>query len=362
MNVFDRVDAAYHRAVLLARKRWAFADHAFAALDRFEEVLGARLAAAISYYAFFAAFSLAVVAYSILGRILNGSNSAIIGTVNNYLSTSLPWVRTTADQVGTTQVTAVGAVALVLTWVAWVDALRSSSRAIWRLDQHPGNWIVRRVVDLGMLFVLGVLLALSLATAQAINFVLDHVAQPATGAAGATVLRASGPLLEFLINLVLAGAVLVVVPRVRLSPRRLFPAAALVAIGIQLLNTIGGLWINRTESRPAYQLVAGAVGLLVYLYLLNQLILFGCAVAATSPKGTAADLADGRLQPVENDPEGAEPGPREPVRDQPEPTEPRRGSEAPTRSVTDGTDATRPASPQVKGVGEPRPRYGPDPR
>jgi membrane protein len=347
VNVFDRVDAAYHRTVLRARKRWAAADHGFAALDRFEEELGARLAAAISYYAFFAAFSLAVVAYSILGRILNGSNSAIIGTVNNYLSTSLPWVRTTANQVGTNQVTALGSIALVLTGLAWVDALRSSSRAIWRLDQHPGNWILRRVVDLGMLVVLGFLLALSLATAQAIGFVLDHVALPSTGVVGRTFLHATGPLLEFLINVVLAGAVLVVVPRVRLSPRRLFPAAAFVAIGIQLLNTVGGLFINRSESRPAYQLVAGAVGLLLYLYLLNQVILFGCAIAATSPKGTAADLAEGRLQPLENGSDGQEP---------------ERGPEPPARSVTDGTDETPPAPSQVNGPGEPRPRYGPDPR
>ena len=39
-------------------------------MERFDEVLGSRLAAAISYYGFFAAFALAVVVYSILGRAL----------------------------------------------------------------------------------------------------------------------------------------------------------------------------------------------------------------------------------------------------------------------------------------------------
>jgi membrane protein len=353
VNVFARAEAAYHQAVRRARKRWPIVDHTWAAADRFEEVLGARLAAAISYYAFFAAFSLAVVVYSILGRLLNGTNSAIIGTINNYLSTSLPWVRTTADQVGTTQVTTFGAIGLVLTGVAWVDALRSSTRAIWRLDQHPGNWILRRVIDLGMLVALGLLLALSLAAANAIDFVIDHVARPTTGAFAPVLLRATGPLLEFLINLVLAGAVLVVVPRLRLSPRRLFPAAALVAIGIQLLNTIGGLYINRTESRPAYQLVAGAVGLLIYLYLLNQLILYGCAVAATSPKGSAADLAEGRPQPLDGDsPASAQDGPA--AADA--------GPEAGGRCVTDGTEGARPGPSPVNDLGEPRPRQGVDPR
>ena len=35
------------------------------------------------------------------------------------------------------------------------------------------------------------------------------------------------------------------------------------------------------------------VGLLIYLYLLNQLILFGAALAATATKGTAIDLGAG---------------------------------------------------------------------
>jgi membrane protein len=306
VNLFDRVEAAYDRGVARARKRWAVADHGFAAWDRFEEVLGGRLAAAISYYGFFAAFALAVVAYSILGHILSGNKNAIIGTINTYLSTSLPWVRTTADQVGSTQVTVVSTIAAMVTGVAWVDSLRSSTRAVWRLDQHPGNWIIRRLVDLGMLLVLGVLLALSLATTGAINAILDHIAGPSTGAFGSVVLRASGPLLAYLVNLVLASAMLLLVPRLRLSPRRFVPAAVLISVGIQLLNTVGELYIGRTQSRPAYQLVAGAVGLLVYLYLLNQLILFGTAIAATSPKGTAADLAAGRVEPLDN---GSDPDP-----------------------------------------------------
>jgi membrane protein len=331
VNVFDRVEAAYDRGVARARKRWPVADHGFAAWDRFEEVLGGRLAAAISYYGFFAAFALAVVAYSILGHILSGHNTAIIGTINTYLSTSLPWVRTTADQVGTTQVTVVSTIAAMVTGVAWVDSLRSSTRAVWRLDQHPGNWIIRRLIDLGMLLVLGVLLGLSLATTGAINAILDHIAGPSTGAFGSVVLRASGPLLAYLVNLVLASAMLLLVPRLRLSPRRFVPAAVLISVGIQLLNTIGAIYINRTQSRPAYQLVAGAVGLLVYLYLLNQLILFGTAVAATSPKGSAADLAAGRVEPLDNG------------------TDPDTGEDESGSSPASGGSAAKP-------VGEPRPR------
>ena len=90
--------------------------------------------------------------------------------------------------------------------VGWVEALRSSQRAVWLLDQHPGNWLIRRLVDLGMLIGLGLLLGLSLALTAAIDKVLDWLAPDTTF--GNTLLRSSGPVLELAVNFVLAAAVL----------------------------------------------------------------------------------------------------------------------------------------------------------
>jgi membrane protein len=302
MNLAERVEASYDRTVASARKRFGWFDHGWLAKERFEEVFGGRLAAAISYYAFFAAFALAVVGYSILGRALGADNlsstaqTGLVGTINNYLSSTLPWVVQTAQQVGRGEVTVVGLVALLLSGVGWVEALRSAQRAVWRLDQDPGNWIIRRVVDLVMLIGLGVLLILSLAISLAFDTVLDLITPDTTF--GNLVNRGFGPVLEFVVNLVLAGAILVALPRLRLSWRRLVPAVIFVGVGIQVLNTIGKWFIARSEHRPAYQLVAGAVGLLIYLYLLNQLILFGAALAATHTRGRMVDLAAGPVSPA----------------------------------------------------------------
>ena len=273
---------------------------------------GGRLSASISYYGFFAAFSLATVVYSILGRILGTSEAGLVGIVNNYLSQTLPWVAQTAKQVGRMEVTTLGTIALVAAGVGWVEALRSSQRAIWMIEQHPGNFIIRRIVDFGMLIGLGVLLGLSLALSAAIDKVLDIIAPNTTF--GSSLVRSSGPVLEFLVNFVLAAAVLLALPRLRLSPRRLLPSAIMVAVGIQLLNSVGTWYIGRTEQRPAYQLVAGTVGLLIYLYLLNHLILLGAALAATSHHGTFVDLharsRDGK--PRDNLGEPRRTGPDEP--------------------------------------------------
>lgn len=291
MRWLDEIEGRVDRSVAGARKRSAVVDHTWLAVDRFVDVLAGRLAAAISYYAFFAAFSLGVFGYSILGRLIGSSQSSVLAAVNSYLEDSLPWVADTARQVGQGEVTAISGAALLLAGVGWVETLRSSIRAVWRFDQHPGNWIIRRVVDLGMLFGLGLLLGLSLAMSWALDQLVGFLA-PDTNL-GEMLLRPFGPLLEFMVNVVLAAALLTAVPRVRLSPRRLVVPTLLVAAGIQVLNTVGRLLIARSEDRPVYSVVAGAVGLLVYLYLLNQLILFGAAVAATSTVGSVRDMGGG---------------------------------------------------------------------
>jgi len=147
VRIADEIEAGFDRLVDRIRKRSTIFDHVWQALMRFIDVLAGRLAAAISYYAFFAAFSLAVLGYSILGRVVGTSDSSVLSAVNDYLQASLPWVTDTAQQVGRGEVTALAAVGLLISGVGWVEALRSSLRAVWLLDQHPGHWFLRRVVD-----------------------------------------------------------------------------------------------------------------------------------------------------------------------------------------------------------------------
>jgi Predicted membrane protein len=280
--------ARFERAVAVTRARSGLADHVWRAGERFSEVLGGRLAAAISYYAFFAMFSLGVLLYSIVGRLVRPTEAGAVSAVSDYLEANLPWVAPTARDVGGSGVTVLASVALLISGVGWVEALRSSLRAVWLVDQHPGNWLLRRLVDLGMLVGLGLLLAASLATTGAINALVTRLAPGSRVVADVV-----GPVLELIINLALAAAMLTGVSRLRLSPRRLVPAAVLVAVGIQLLNTVGRMLIARAEHRPVYALVTGAVGLLVYLYALNQVILFGAAFAATARSGAAVDIGRG---------------------------------------------------------------------
>jgi len=189
----------------------------------------------------------------------------------------------------------VGILGLIFTGVGWVEAIRSSQRLIWRLNQQPGYIGVRQVVDLLVLLGILLLLAVSVFAVYGLEALLDWIAGHQASILSSTV----NLILTVAINMVLAAALLAAVPRLRMTARRMLPPVLQVGIGITLLNTVGRFFVNLVERNPAYALVASAVGILVYLYVFNQLLLFGAAWAATSPHGRVVDLsADDKNAPV----------------------------------------------------------------
>ncbi|SCF37401.1 membrane protein [Micromonospora viridifaciens] len=288
VSVLGRLGTAFGRRIDAARDRLPAFDHLWRAGTLYAGVLGGRLAAAIAYYGFFAVFALALVGYSVFGAVLQ-DNAEITRAAAGFLAKNLPFLDPQQIAQSSRTVGVVGLVILVFTGIGWVEAIRSSQRLMYGFNQQPGNLVVRRLVDLGVLVAVFVLLGLSVAAVDALESVLRFLLR-STGSIGLTTVSA---VLSVLVNAVLAVALLVAVPRLRMSRRRLRPVVVLVAIGITLLNTVGRYYVMRTERNPAYTVVATAVGLLLYLYLLNQLVLFGAALAATSRYGRVVDLARG---------------------------------------------------------------------
>jgi membrane protein len=288
VNVFGRIEAGLGRRIDAVRDRSAAFDHLWRAGTLYTDVLAGRLAAAIAYYGFFAVFALALVAYWIFGTILQ-DNDEVSRAAGEFLDENLPFLDPQQIAQSSNTVGVVGLVILVFTGIGWVEAIRSSQRLLYGYNQQPGNLVVRRLVDLGVLVAVFVMLGVSVAAVDTLESLLRFLLR-STGSVGLTTISA---VLSVLVNAVLATALLVAVPRLRMSRRRLRPAVLLVAIGITLLNTVGRYYVVRTEKNPAYTVVATAVGLLLYLYLLNQLVLFGAALAATSRAGRVVDLAEG---------------------------------------------------------------------
>jgi membrane protein len=281
-RIAGRLTTRYEQMVSDVRERSHLVDHAFRAKDRYVDAFGGRLAAAIAYYGFFATFALGVVAYAALGFLVE-HDLDLRGVVNDFLRENLPVIQVDQISAGRGAAGWFGLVALVFAGVAWVEALRSSQRRIWELEQKPGNMFVRRGIDIPVMAGLAILLGLSIGIASGIERLL----------AGIPVLEHLGWLLQIGVNLLVAVALLGALPRLRISPRRLLPPAVAVAVGIFVLNSLGGLYIERVRENPAYAVVATAAGLLVYLYLFHQLVLAGAAWAATSRHGRVVDMANG---------------------------------------------------------------------
>jgi membrane protein len=311
-GLVQRVAAGFARA----RRRFGWLDHVVRAVVRYDRADGGRLAAAVTYYAFFAAFSLALLGFAILGYVLD--DPAVLRAVQTYLSQNLPSLDAQVLREARGTAGLVAFVVLPVAGLFWVDSLRSSIRAIWRLPQYPGNVFLRQLIDLAVLAGLGLLLAASLAAAAGtetlLNWLLADAADSA-GPPGRWLLGSAGYVLGIGVNTVLAIAALTGLPRLRMRLRRVLGPALFVAAGLEALKTVGRLYVQRTEANPAYQVVTGAVAVLVFLSLLNQFILFAAALTATSTRGPVTDLAaappPAASQPA---PTAGTPGPRRVIR------------------------------------------------
>ncbi|MBB2945997.1 membrane protein [Actinoplanes lutulentus] len=294
MNPIDRAYDAAEARIMQWRYWSPYFDHFCRAILRYEDVQGGRLAAAIAYYGFFAIFALLLIGYSVFGFLLN-NNIELFELVHDFLENNLPFLNVQAILDSTKTVGIVGILGLTFTGIGWVEAIRSSQRLIWQLREQPGYIGVRQAVDL--LVLVGLLLLIALT--QMAVYGLERLLHWLAGGGFATTLSAVSVLLTFGVNMLLAAALLTGVPRLKMTARRMAPPVLQVGIGLMLLNTVGKSFVAIVERNPAYALVGSAVGALVYLYVFNQLLLFGAAWAATSPHGRVVDLsADDKTAPV----------------------------------------------------------------
>ncbi len=280
--------AAFERAVTRLRSKSRYFDHFWRAQERFFEAHAGRLSAAVSYYAFFAALSLSLLLLSVLGYLLD--LGALYTVVQQWLSENIPLIDANSIRLSRTTAGIVALVALIITGVNWVQAVRSSIRAVWLLEQQPGNPILRWLVDLAVLFLLGLVLLLTLALTAVGHITADWIE---TGLPWLnSVISWTGTVFGVFLNALLAAALLSGLPRLALPLRRVLPPALYVAIGLELLKSAGTWYISSVADKPAYQAVGSAVGLLLFLFVFNQMLLFASAWTATSLRGRAVDMAE----------------------------------------------------------------------
>ena len=243
-----------------------------AVIKKFSDDQAGQLAALISYYAFVSLFPLLLVFVTILGFVLQGDpdeqKKILDGTLGQF-----PII---CDQLklqpltGSAAALVIGIVLSLLAGMGITNAAQHAFNRIWNVPfKRRPDFLHARLRGLGMLAIFGTLMIVSTAAAGFVG-AASHGAP--TVAAGVAV--------AFVVNLVLFTSAFKLLTAVELSWRELLPGVIVATVGWQLLQHLGGYYIEHELKRtgPLYGVFALVLGLLAWLYLGAQLTIFAAEI------------------------------------------------------------------------------------
>ncbi|MEJ2866679.1 YhjD/YihY/BrkB family envelope integrity protein [Actinomycetospora sp. OC33-EN08] len=261
-------------------------------------------AAALTFFTLLALVPLLMLAVSVAGFVL-AADGEVLAQLDAALALALPAgasgavggvVHTVVAERGSLGVVAL-AVALFSGW-SWISHVRDSVTAVLGQPRPRGRLL--RTVASDVLTLLGIGLALVLSFTSAAltgrigTRVLDLVGL--SGTVGARVVLTAGSLvLGLLANWVVVGWCLAKLPRARRPIGEVLVPAAVGALGLALLQQLGGLYLRLIVHSPAVATLGALVGLLLFVYTLMRWLLLVTVWSATSA-GEAEPLAVGGVR------------------------------------------------------------------
>ena len=243
-----------------------------AVFKKFSDDQAGQLAALISYYAFVSLFPLLLVFVTILGFILQGDPSeqkkVLEGTLGQFpiISEQLRLQPLT----GSATALVVGIVLSLLAGLGITNAAQHAFNRIWAVPfKRRPDFLRARLRGLAILAIFGTLMIISTAAAGVV------------GATSLAVLELAGGILVALaVNLVLFMCAFKMLTALELSWRELLPGVVVAAVCWQLLQHLGGYYLDHELKRtgPLYGIFALVLGLLAWLYLGAQLTIFAAEI------------------------------------------------------------------------------------
>src|SRR5215207_4429311 len=149
------------------RDRFGWLDHAIRAYQHYTTVKGNRLAAAVTYFGFLSLFPLLALAFATFGFVLQNNPeleekvfSAISDALPGFVGEGAPIDPETLKNAATAA-GIIGAVVLLYTGTRLVDAIREALHVVWNRGDVKVNIVVRKLLEVALLVVLGILLIVS---------------------------------------------------------------------------------------------------------------------------------------------------------------------------------------------------------
>jgi membrane protein len=267
-------------------------------------------AAAISFYALFSIFPLAILCVAVVGIIANDETAR--NSVVNFLLDRLPL---SEDKGGrqiehalrhvTSQGTSLGIVGTVTLVIAASNVMASIRQALNLAfginDDRPP--VQAKLWDIFGVFVFGVLVTLSFALtladaafAKATKTADDLI--PGAGGVIADALVNAGRIVPLLLAVLLFAGIYRFVPAERPRLRDIWPGVLLAAIGYEVAKAGFTLYLSRfADYGTVYASLGAVVAFLVFTYIVAFVALLGAEFAAEWPRVRAGEYDGGPSQP-----------------------------------------------------------------
>jgi membrane protein len=243
-----------------------------AVIKKFGDDQAGQLAALIAYYGFVSLFPLLLVLVTVLGFVLQGDpgeqKKILDGALGQFpiLSSELRLRSLTGSGIGL----AIGVVGSLLAGMGITGATQNAFNRIWGVPfKNRPNFVFAHLRGLGMLAILGTLSVVS-------TTVAGFVGSSSHGAVAVI----AGVLVAFALNLALFMTAFKLLTAVDVAWRDLLPGVIVAAVFWQLLQHLGGFYIDHAlkHTKPLYSTFALVLGLLAWLYLGAQLTIFAAEI------------------------------------------------------------------------------------
>ncbi|GHG65909.1 YihY/virulence factor BrkB family protein [Streptomyces griseocarneus] len=260
----------------------AMRTHAWRSYETLDRVKWTRLAAAITFTSFVALFPLLTLGAAVAAATLSDARTRDleqrIAEQAPGLSSSLD-VSSLTDNAGTIGVVA-GAL-LLFTGISWVGSLRECLRAVWELEEDPGNPILLKVKDAALLVGLGGVFLLSAAcsafASAAAGWVVDKAGLGGVGA----LLTVAGFCAAVFADFLMMVFVLSRLPGVHPGRRRLVVGALIGAVGFEVLKLVLSGYLQGVAAKSMYGAFGTPIALLLWINFTAKLTLYCAAWTAT---------------------------------------------------------------------------------
>ena len=262
-------------------------------LRRYFGARGPHLAAMLAYYALLSLFPFVFLAASLVSWIGRpAETSALLRDLSHVLpGTSAHDLSRLVTSLGSnvTEIGLIGGVGLLWSSLGFLSALESGLNVLYGLPNR--GFLHQKLVVLGLLAIALIGLLAGLAVVVTSQTALSQVAPDLAHLAAWRI--GGGLAISTLTTLLFLLIVYRTLPNTEITTRQVLPGAVIATALLQLTFESLPIYVRSVEGLPALKAFGGALVLLVWLYLMGNVVLLGGAITWWSARGrgAAADAA-----------------------------------------------------------------------